>query len=369
MEVDMKKYLLLLIFLAAVLATPAGVQGGGIWVTATPTVTSTPYMVYWTWTPTATATPTPTNTPTPQPYPDLLACERPYTEDSVWNAPIDWGTAKIHPNSTEMMNDFLKGRGFMGAATEYYSANIYFVTNDTPLVPVKVKNSFRDAIDDVKVIYSAPGATIMMPIPDNAEPSPGTDGQLAVINVGTGEEWGVRVAYKDPYQNKWYASGAYRYHIANSGVPPNGFGQRGAGIGQLAGKIFPCEVERGYIDHAVTLAFDHPCSQETCASRGWPYYIPPFRKSDGIGTDDYDFPEGARVVIRPEITQTQIESVCKTAGCIVWVKAMQEYGGYVVDNGKAKTFAQGQLSADWGEEWNKFMLRDIPWDWYAILIW
>src|SRR5512139_875819 len=126
-----------------------------------------------------------------------------------------------------------------------------------------------------------------MPLPANARPAPGTDGQLVVINVDSGEEWGL-IQGEIGKNGSWYAGGAYRYHIRNSGVPPTGFAQRGAGIGQLAGIVRECEVKRGYIGHAVTLAYDYPCSPEVCAANGWPAVIPPFTKTDGKGGSKYD---------------------------------------------------------------------------------
>lgn len=304
--------------------------------------------------------------------PDLRSCERPYIPKSIWNQPINWSNAKIHSDSAAMIGEFLDSRGYVGANVDSYAPNIYFATNNTPLVSVKLySNRFRDAIDDFKIIYGEPGGVVMMPIPKGALPSPGTDGQLAVINLDTGEEWGLRQGSIDS-EGRWFASGAYRYHIGNSGVPPAGFGMRGAGIGQLAGIIRPCEITRGSINHAVTLAYDYPCSPKTCAANNWPASIYPFTDTDGRGTNRFDIPEGARIVIRPEITRKQIKQVCNgVKGCIVWAVNMQQYGGFIVDrSGGAKTYAEGDLSAQWDPAiWGNRMLKDIPHSWYAVLAW
>jgi hypothetical protein len=299
-------------------------------------------------------------------------CDRPYSETSIWNSPIDWEKAKIHPQSDLMMAAFFEDNKWIGSDTSQYAPNIYLVSDTTPLVPVHLQDvSFRDAIDDVKIQYGERGGTVWMPLPVGARPSPGTDAQLAVVNLDSGEEWGLRQGDIDSDGN-WSAGGAYRYQIGNSGIPPLGFAMRGAGIGQLAGIIRPCEVSRGYIGHAVTLSYDFPCAPDVCASNGWPAVIPPFTKTDGKGGSRYDIPEGARIVIRSDISKEEIRLACQDIkGCIAWAFAMQEYGGFIVDDGgHPKTYAEGDATAHWDPEiWSSDMLRHIPEEWYAVLDW
>jgi len=271
-----------------------------------------------------------------------------------------------------MISAFFKSRDWIGADTSQYAPNMYWVENDTPLVPVQLlENRFRDAMNDKLLQYGQPAGVVWMPLPVEARPAEGTDGQLVVINVDTGEEWGLNKGYVDGNGN-WFAGGVYRYHIQNSGIPPDGFGQRGAGIGQLAGIVRRCEVERGWIGHAVTLAYDYPCEPEVCQQNGWNASIPPFRKTDGRGLSPYDIPEGARLAIRPEISREEISDACSAMqGCVVWALNMQEYGGFIVDNSDhPKTYAEGNVTADWDASlWTRNMLREIPSDWYVVIDW
>jgi len=301
-----------------------------------------------------------------------ISCKRPYPASSNWNVALDWSIAKIHPMNDLMISAFFKSHNWIGADTSQYTPNMYWVANDTPLVPVQLlKNRFRDAMNDQTLQYGQPAGVVWMPLPVDARPAEGTDGQLVVINIDTGEEWGLNNGYVDGKGN-WFAEGIYRYHIQNSGIPPEGFGQRGAGIGQLAGIVRHCEVDRGRIDHAVTLAYDYPCEAEVCQQNGWPASIPPFRKTDGRGVSPFDIPEGARLAIRPEISKEDIVEACAgIKGCIVWVLNMQEYGGFIVDNSDhPKTYAEGDATADWGPSvWTRNMLRNIPQDWYVVIDW
>lgn len=321
--------------------------------------------------PTETAPPVPQFSATPNI--DLFEnCPRFYSNSSIWNTPIDWSKAQIHSQNDQMMAAFFQSSSVIGANTDSYAPNIYFVDNQTPLVPVKLrKNRFRDAINDQYIIYGEPAATIWVPMPSIARPAPGTDAQLVIINIDTGEEWGF-IFGEITDQGQWVVGGAYRYHIDNSGVPPSGFGQRGSGIGQLAGIIRPCEVERGFIGHAVTIAYDYPCAAASCEKYGLPSFIPPFTKTDGDGTQAMDIPEGARMAIRPEITVDQIIEACNAVqGCVTWAITMQTYGGFIVDNsGHPKTFGEGSATANWNPQiWSKHMLNGIPSSWYVVLDW
>ncbi len=327
--------------------------------------------------PVANPQPTETFAPASDPQPTETFsvdndCRRPYAETSIWNVPIDWSMAKIHPDSKKMMHAFWSESQWMGSDPSQYAPNIYFVDETTPLVSVKLyKNRFRDVIDDMKIQYGEPASTVLMPLPPGALPAPGTDGQLVVINSDTGEEWGIIRGEKDLLGN-WLAGGVYRYDILNSGIPPAGFGHRGAGIGSFSGIIRPCEVERGAIEHAVTIAYYSPCVPDVCKENGWPGFIPPFTKTDGRGLSRYDIPEGARIIIHPEIPIKEINKACAgVKGCVVWVIAMQKFGGFVVDNSNhPKTYPEGNATAHWDPKvWSEDMLRNIPTEWYEVIDW
>ncbi|MCZ2122666.1 MAG: hypothetical protein LC108_10410 [Anaerolineales bacterium] len=302
-----------------------------------------------------------------------LGCVRPYASDSIWNVPIDWSKAKAHPDNDQMMSAFFKNSSWIGSDTSQFSSNIYFIDNATPLISVQLQEGrrFRNVLDDSVIEYGESGGVVLAPIPAHAKPAPGTDGELTLVNVETGEEWGL-VKGRIIDAEHWFVGGLYKYSIYSSGIPQQGFAQRGAGIGSFAGIVRPCEIERGYIGHAVTIAYDYPCMAEVCAANGWPASIPPFTKTDGDGTDQFDIPEGARIAIKPEVTQAEIIEACSgVRGCVVWALNMQEYGGFIVDNsGHPKTYGEGNETAKWDASiWSEDMLRDIPSSWYVVIDW
>ena len=120
-------------------------------------------------------------------------CDRPYSKTSLWNVPLDWKKAKYHPNSDDMIAAFFKNNSWVGSDSSQYAPNVYFVTNETPLVSVVLwpDRSFRDATDDITIQVGEQGAIVWLPLPQDATPAPGTDGELAVINLDNGQEWGI----------------------------------------------------------------------------------------------------------------------------------------------------------------------------------
>ena len=90
------------------------------------------------------------------------SCERPYPHTSIWNVPLDWSIAKIHPMNDLMISAFFKSRDWIGADTSQYTPNMYWVENDTPLVPVQLlKNRFRDAMNDKLLAVRSAGGSRM----------------------------------------------------------------------------------------------------------------------------------------------------------------------------------------------------------------
>lgn len=332
-------------------------------VTTTPTRTPTPR-------PTATRTPTPTFGPSPTSPPVGSSCQRAYTATSVWNTKVaDLGIG-IHPDSALMIQNLsaAQNSSYFGSSPDVYAEPIYIVTNSTPNKAIVVSGTFSNVTNNDTTLTKSSG-TFQVPIPDAAGASSGTDGHLLVINKDTGDEWGFWKAVQTS-STAWSSTNGYHYNINWDGVPPIGFTSRGAGFSYLAGVLRKCEVVSGRIDHALSYAYNYPCSQATCAARGYPYYVyPPATKSDGGGTSSYALPEGSRVYISPPATAAELTAWCGSdSACRIIEKALEEYGLVLSDGGgHPKLATEDNLTANWGTTLTANTPRNIPLSRFKVL--
>jgi hypothetical protein len=97
----------------------------------------------------------------------------------------------------------------------------------------------------------------------------------------------------------------------------------GAGAGEQigAGLILFSELESGSINHALYLT-----SSDTCSA-----FRVPATKSDGHGSGDTCWPEGARVQLNPNVDCSGLSGA--SAAEIMICKALEVYGGYILDSG------------------------------------
>jgi hypothetical protein len=326
--------------------------------TNTPRPTNTPQ-------PGATNTPTPTRTPTPRPtntpsgptptQGQITGCYRPYTSSSPWNTKAT--NMPTHPNSSDMISDLSGGRT-LTSSTDQYTYPVYDVDNSMPTRTVRVGGNYSNVTNDSSI--SGGSATVQVPIPSNAVSAAGSDAQIIIVNHDTGDEWGFWQASKNS-DGSWSATNGYHYNINWDGVPPSGFGSRGAGVTYLAGLIRPCEIKQGHIDHAIAFAYNYPCSSGTCSAHGWPHYVYPATKSDGKGTETWAFPEGTRLQL--QATDSEINSWCGSSSntCAVIGRALRDYGMITIDNsGSSKIYAEYDSTAHWGQSGIPDISRSTP---------
>ncbi len=279
-------------------------------------------------------------------------CTAVYTSSSPWNTKIS-AQVKYHPESTKFISSL---GGVFGADANQYTYPVYKVTKSTPLVKVVYTGVFSEVLTNGQILNrDSGGGQWMIPIPDNVIASAGNDSQLIIVNTETGAEWGLYEAYKNA-DGTWHATNGYKYNINWNGLTPVGFGSRGAGLTYLAGLIRKCEVEKGSIKHAIAFGYDYPSS----------LFVYPATKSDGKGSITNDLPEGARLQLKPNATESEINSWCtgtgiNTASCKIVVKALQEYGMIVVDgSGHPKIYAEDNKTANWGSLWSSKIPSKIP---------
>ncbi len=69
----------------------------------------------------STVTVPPFSTPVPTMKAEDVSCERPYQDLSLWNVPIDWSIAKIHPMNDRMMEAFFADYDWIGSDTSRFT--------------------------------------------------------------------------------------------------------------------------------------------------------------------------------------------------------------------------------------------------------
>jgi Bacterial Ig domain len=280
--------------------------------------------------------------------PTDASCERPYTASSPWNTPIEVDATLIATSGTLL--GALGDDTFTSQPLEY-AYPVYVVGAATPATVVTVRNTYSEVAQAGTVLTKRYGGVdVAVRLPADARASQGSDGHIIVHDPETGDEWGFWQAAKDGAGN-WVATNGYHYNTHWSGVPPTGFGSRGAGVTYLAGLIRACEIAQGRIDHALAFAYNYPKNT----------FVYPATKSDGLSTADPNLPEGARLQLDPSIPAVTIQSWGCTDACLVIARAMQVYGMYVVDNsGRDKVYTEDDYTAHWNGAVSRSTLSVIP---------
>ncbi len=270
--------------------------------------------------------------------------ERPFAATSPFNEPIADNPA-LDPRSDQIS-------AFLGVTVvaDLYLFGIAIYEVDAETTPVTVSCTKRWG--------RCPLETGLHRIPEYAEPAPGSDGTLVVI------DWSERrtVEMWQPTQQSdgsWSTSWGTTTHIDGTGVPAV-YGN-GAGVSHLAGVIRVKEIEQGLIDHALVFSTSGSCQDE---------YRYPATKTDGNSTQENCVPEGARIQLDPSI---DLDNLRLTTAERIIAEALQKYGAYAVDTGgtamafnfeiaaDASPSTPGSVYANAGLTHDYFALTAIPW--------
>jgi hypothetical protein len=279
------------------------------------------------------------------PSPPPTACQRPYAASSPWNVPVR-ADAVVHRDSAFYVSSLTPT---LTSDPTQYTYPVYNVDGSTPLRTVTISGRFSNVTGETTIQNQSSGST-RVPIPADAEAAAGSDAQLIILNPATGDEWGFWQLSRDTSGN-WSATNGYHYNTKWSGVPPSGFVSRGAGVPYLAGLVRPCELERGFIDHALAFAYDYPSAK----------WIFPATKSDGKSTAPNALPEGARLQLDPSLTRADLTALGITGPALVVAEALQRYGMYDIDNsGRDKLMMAYEGTADWNGRITASTVSKIP---------
>lgn len=275
----------------------------------------------------------------------------PFAPDSPFRTPVPADT-RVDPAS-DLVTAHLTGEGRVYAGLVEFGIPVYTATADTP----------RYRVQCLRTQWGpCPFDGVDTPIPDGARPHTGSDGAMVVVDEDAQlsyEFW--QAARTVP---GWVASFGAITPLAGSGW---GGAATGAGASRLAGVVRVAEIERGEIEHALVLQSDNTCAR---------MYRAPAIKTDGRSDRPDCVPQGSRLRLDPTL---DLDALGLPAAHLAVARAMQRYGGYVVDRGGSPLSISFELAPDAdgiypgavyrqaGLDWDYDGLEQIPWDRLQLL--
>ena len=293
-----------------------------------------------------------------------LVTDRVFAPHSFWYQAIP-AEVPLHPNSAGFTADFLRQKkafyNTVNVQTRDYASPVYTVGADVPTVKVTQWDCQKRGMTD-------PGLAqqwAAVPIPDHAQQSKGTDGEMTIYQPSTNTVWEFWQTRK--VDGKWQACWGGRLQNAQQshGTFPGHYGTTATSLPFLGGQITAEELRRGEIKHAIGIAL--------VETEGAHLYSWPANRSDGLNPNKVPnrIPEGIRFRLDPSIDVDKLPM--SKAGKII-AKAAQKYGFIVWDkSGAIAIRAQNTVSYTalgqpdpypelFGGKPNYAVLQGFPWD-------
>jgi hypothetical protein len=252
-----------------------------------------------------------------------------FSESSIWNVPV--GDAPVDPQSAQFVTalaELVAAEGGAGINTTRYSVPVYTVGARQPRVTVQLVHHRGAA--------ALARAWRAVPLPVDARPSAGTDGELVVWQPSTDRLWEFWRLGHEGKGGGWSAwwGGAMRRVSLGTGVYgprswPGGESSWGAAATSLSvvgGLISLEDLERGVIDHAVSMAIPNVRAGE---------YALPAQRTDGRSTEPFALPEGAHLRLNPALNLRAMNLPRVT---LMIAEAAQQYGIIINNRAKDVTF-------------------------------
>lgn len=247
-----------------------------------------------------------------------------FSASGVWNEPPAAGAA-LDPSShalvgaldAEVADERAAGRG-PWINTSSYSVPIYTVPATQPTVAVSLDHAPEPPLS---AAWSA------VPLPLDARPASGTDGDLVVWQPSTDRMWEFWRLVNDGAH--WSATwgGAMQHVSANPGVygteawpgAEPWWGVSASSLAIAGGLITFEDLRRGRIDHALVISVPNVRAGVFAA---------PARRTDGTSTSPLSLPEGAHLRLDPRLNLHALHLPHMT---LMLAEAAQRYGIFVGD--------------------------------------
>jgi hypothetical protein len=259
-----------------------------------------------------------------------------FASDSVWNTRVD-RRRRLDPESLRLV-DALRGqvREFgSGFNTTKWSTPVYTVGPKQPRHPIRIVYTGSQELRD---------AFASVPIPNDARPADGTDGQLTIYQPSTDTIWDMWRAQRTA--DGWQAGyagriigvskdpGYFRDVFDSQGrkIEGHGWGGTASGFVHVGGLVTFEDIRRGSIDHALAMAIPK-VQAGVIAGKA--------QKTDGKYTGPDTIPEGAHFRLDPRL---DVERLPVPRFVKMLARAAQRYGIIVVDGaGAVALFGQDPL--------------------------
>ena len=278
------------------------------------------------------------------------AFSAPFATNSPWRQTIPPNPV-IDPNSTAM-TAFAQSTRALYANLVEFGIPVYKVTPDMPAHAVT-------CTEDGWGVCPFAGWPVL--IPPDAAPHSGSDGAMITVDEATSTIFEFWRATRDG--DRWSAQWGAVNSLQGSGWGGSG---TGSGSSRLAGVIRVAEIDAGDIPHALALQTNNACTT----------FRPPALKSDGTSTRADCIPEGARLQLDPAL---DLSKLGLTRGELAVARAMQIYGGYVMDVGgtplsvsfeldtSAPAGTLGKVYKAAGFRWDYDSMEHVPWEKLRVL--
>lgn len=279
------------------------------------------------------------------------AFDEPFAIDSPWRQPIP-PNPPVDPNSTAMIGFAQSDRALYANLVEF-GIPIYRVSPDMPAYAVT-------CTEEAWGVCPFAGWPVL--IPPDAKPNSGSDGVMITVDLASSTIFEFWRAAKDDNQH-WSAQWGAVNSLRGSGWGGTG---TGAGASRLGGVIRIAEIAAGDIPHALALQTNNACTT----------FRPPALKADGTSSRADCIPEGALLQLDPTLDLSTLDL---TRGELAVARAMQRYGGYVVDAGgaplsvsfeldtSAPAGALGEVYEAAGFRWDYDPMEHVPWEKLRVL--
>lgn len=249
--------------------------------------------------------------------------------------------------------------GYAGFNNREFATAMHIATADTPRTDV-----IHACATDWGVppnLFDGDSHFRSVPIPVNALPAAGSDGEMSIYDPATDQLWEFWKMSRDS-KNQWQAcwGGRIDNFSTKEAIFPTGFGASASGMAISPGMITLDDIRRGRIDHAIALAVPHPSG----LGHSWPA-----NRTDGTSTDPNAPYEGQRLRL-PANLDLDKYNLTPTGRMIA--EAAQKYGFIVTDNaGAVSVTAESSrvVTAQTGRDpWSAYLgsdawstMRDFPW--------